>query len=174
MSEDERFEASRWFWYSDLLERAGLVDVEPASGQSRFEAGVESFSVNTASRGRVELGSIPTAELERVAGSLDAVQLAAYQEHVRDAKALAFDVVLPYADQLEARRRAPLEGKAKAKEAKIARASELHNAGKSPARIAQIMADEGLISGGVDPVRSVRRWLSEAKGRTDREVSDSR
>lgn len=74
----------------------------------------------------------------------------------------------------EARQRAPLAAKKAAKETKIARAVELHKGGNSPARIAQIMSDAGLISGEKDPARSVRRWLGEAKNRTDREVSDSR
>ena len=172
--DDERLEASFWYWGSDLLERAGLVDVEPASGQTRVDHGTASLSVVSISRGRISLGTIEVAEIEKVGASLNDIQIAAYREHVRDAKAWAFDVIRPYAEQLEARGRAPLEGKAKAKEAKITRASELHEAGKSPARIAQIMTAEGLIIGDKDPGRSVRRWLSDARSRTDRKRSDSR
>jgi hypothetical protein len=73
-----------------------------------------------------------------------------------------------------AKRRAPLEGKTRERERKIARASELHAERKSAARIGQIMLAEGLIAGDVDAARSVRRWLHIAKSRTDRERSDSR
>lgn len=172
--DEERLEASQWFWYSDLLERSGLTDVQRGSGETGVSDGILSFSVGTTSRGRVALGTIRIDKIRKVAASLDAGQLAAYREHVRDAKALALELVLPYAQELETRRRAPLEGKARAKEAKIARAVGLHREHKSPARIAQIMCAEGLIAGDKDPARTVRRWLKEAKSRTDREVSDFR
>jgi hypothetical protein len=174
-ADEERLDASRWFWFSDLLERAGLDDVERGSGKVQMgRDGTMSFSVRTTSGGRVTLGTIRTAVIDEVAASLDASQLAAFREHVRDAKAAAFDIIQPYAEHLEASRRAPLEGKARASNARIDRAVELKKAGKSPARIAQIMTAEGSMIGAQDPARSVRRWLATAKSRTDRERSDSR
>lgn len=60
------------------------------------------------------------------------------------------------------------------KAAKVARAAELRAAGHTVPRIAQLMTDEGLIRGSVDPARSVRRWLAVADSRTERERSVSR
>jgi hypothetical protein len=171
-SDDDRLDASIWFWSADLLERAGL-DADVHSGMILSVDGDLSFSVSV-SRRRVTLGTIPFAVIQEVAASLDDRQLAAFQEHVRDAKAIGFDILRPYAEHLDLIRRAPLEGKARASNARIARTVELRKAGNSPARIAQIMTAEGTMVGGVDPARSVRRWLATAQSRTDRERSDSR
>jgi hypothetical protein len=175
-ADEERLDASVWFWSADLVERAGFADIERGSGNvvvSRDGATMR-FSISTTSRGRVTLGTIRTAVIDEVAAALNADQLAAFREHVREAKAAALDIVLPYAEHLEATRRAPLEGKARASNARINRAVELKKAGNSPARIAQIMTGEGSMIGSQDPARSVRRWLATAKSRTDRERSDSR
>jgi hypothetical protein len=67
--------------------------------------------------------------------------------------------------EVEAKRRAPLDAKARTMALKIARASELHTQGKSPAQIAQIMTSQGLIRAKdlEDARRIVNRWLKEAK-----------
>jgi hypothetical protein len=166
-----RLEASRWFWYSAVLEDSGLDDVERGSGSTTANGdGTESFWVLSRSRGRVRIGTIATATISAVAAGLDAPQLDAYRAHVGEVKVAVFDVVTDYARELEARRRAPLEGKAAKSATREDRARQLR-ARHTVEEIAEIMTAEGHIRGTVDPKRTVRRWLAAGKSRTDRETS---
>jgi hypothetical protein len=159
--DDERLDASQWFWYSELLEQSGLLDVEPHSGQARLDDGNLSFSVRSASRGRITLGTIGTAEIRAVAVSLDADQLAAYREHVRGAKALGFEIIRQYAEELEAKRRKPLEAIAARKDTRRARTLDLHAQHRSNSYIAR----ELKISR-----KTVGRYLAESENGTNHEM----
>jgi hypothetical protein len=126
--------------YADMLAAAGITDAVPGS-TVQDGSGVY---VRSVSRGRVQIGDLDYRPLLAVASER--------------------------AEDLEAKRRRPLEAKAIKKQANIRRAVELHRADHSPNRIAQMMTAERGIR--TDP-RTVRAWLAEAKSRTDRERSDS-
>lgn len=163
-ADEERLDASRWFWYSDLLERAGLDDVERGSGEVQMGPDdTMGFSVRTTSRGRVTLGTIRTAVIHEVAASLDVSQLAAFQEHVRDAKAAAFDIIRPYAEHLEETyHRKPLAGKAAKKDARRREAIRLRTEEK---RSAPYIARALKVH-----VRTVNRYLHGSETGIDRKT----
>lgn len=132
---------------AELLDASGVTDYEPASMTMVPVAGGHDVYVVSRAHGRVRIGTL----------TYDAV------------KALLYPVAASYADELEAKRRRPLERKAEKKTANMKRAVELHEAGHSPNRIAQLMTDERGIR--TDP-RTVRAWLAEARTRMDRDRSD--
>jgi hypothetical protein len=133
---------------AELFVASGITDAVFASttlSPSDDGIGTDVY-VESRSRGRVSIGTLPYLVVQARAGV----------------------IAVPYAEELEAKRAAPLTAKARQKAEHIQRAVELHEAGNSPNRIAQIMtAERGKTT---DP-RVVRDWLAMAKSRMDRERS---
>lgn len=163
MSDGERFDAYLWHRLSTLLTDSQIPDVEPLSMTVRPDADTLTVTVRSRSRGAVAIGTIEHEELDAGIAAVTEEQIALYREHDRDVRAFAFEPIRAYAEALEASRRKPLEAKARKKAAHVERAVALRLAGHSPNRIAQIMSDEGAIRGDKDPVRTVKRWLADAK-----------
>ena len=132
---------------AELFASAGITDTEPGMTAQATEdgTGTELF-VTSRSRGRVSIGTLPFLVVNARAGA----------------------IAVPYAEALEAKRKAPLDAKRRQKNANVRRAAELSDAGNSVPRIAQIMSDE---RGKTTDARTVRAWLADRKTRMDREPS---
>lgn len=139
--------------FAELLHAAGIGwdEIAPSSVWVVPVGGGNDVFVRTARQGSVRVGMLP----------------------LLDVRSRLYDAVRKYAAELEAKRNAPVEKVRHRSAARIRRAVELREAGNSPARIAQMMTAEGAIKGDKDPVRTVNRWLSVAKSRTNRGLSDS-
>lgn len=174
MTRADRTDAVQWRALRAMLDASDVDDLVPDEPM-RVHPSDRGVYVQSRSRGSVRIGTYPTWEtIEHDAAVLTDHQFREYQlEHRLPATEIAFESVRHHVDDLDAKRRRPLEEKARKSEAKIKRAVDLHEQGHSPRRIAQIMTAEGLIRGDKDPARSVRRWLAGEKSRTDRERSDS-
>jgi hypothetical protein len=159
-----------YIWHVGKAVVAEVPDAERARYDST-EAGL-TISVLSATQGQVSW-VIPRSDVQAGIAAVTPEQIAALREHVREAKADAFELLRGFAEDMLAKRQKPLDTKAANKERRVSLAAKLKAEKKSVRLIAQIMLDEGEIRGSEDPQRSVRRWLAEAEKRTNRETSDS-
>lgn len=132
--------------------RVGLDDAKPASGITRLDNGMLTYSVESRSRGRVTIASIAQDTLLAAAAAINDKELAAFRQHRRDAKAVAFDYVVPFASDLYTKRRAPLVAVSEGKQRRKAEALAMHAAGNSVRYIARKL--------GIDR-RTVQRYIAE-------------
>ena len=154
-------DAYLWRRFAEILADAHLSEVEPLSSRVLVDERGMTLSVETAARGRLEIGTITDAELEAGEAAVNAADLAAWHEHERDVTAWAFEPMRKLADELdETYRRKPLEKKAAKKQAKRARALELRASGRSVAYIAREL---GVVR------RTVERYFAPKDSATDRE-----
>jgi hypothetical protein len=159
---DLPLEAYLWRRFAELFASSGIADAVQASASvRRADDGTLTLFVRSRSRGTVAIGTI--GAVERVVGtaSVDDALLVAYLKHERDARAAMFEPMRALAEELDEKRQAPLDAIRAKKRAQMAKAVELHAAGRSVPFIARTL--------GVWP-RTVQRYLREAKSATDRDL----
>lgn len=123
-----------------MLHDAEIGDVTPLSGAIRLDNdGLLVFSVESASRGRVNVGSITYVELDAGVAAVTEADFAAFSKHERAVKADAFDLVRDYAAELENKRAAPNVARARRSAERKAEALRLHAAGRSVAYISRAL-----------------------------------